>query len=188
VKDDYATAITNYDEAIQRDGNNGGIYYHRGVCYQVKGDNDKAVKDFTEAIRLIPNLTPAYEGRGTAYNGKGEYDKAVADYSEAIQLEPKRALSWNGLAWLYATCPQANLRDGKKAVEHAKQACGLSEWKDPNMVDTLAAAYAENGDYEQAVKWATKYLETPNLSAKETPGAKSRLALYQGHKPYHRDK
>jgi hypothetical protein len=56
------------------------------------------------------------------------------------------------------------------------------------MVDTLAAAYAENGDYEQAIKWATPSLETPNLSKKETPGTRSRFALYQAHKPYHRDK
>ncbi len=57
-----------------------------------------------------------------------------------------------------------------------------------NMVDTLAAACAENGDYQQAIKWATQYLETPKLSEKETAGARSRLALYQAHKPYHRDK
>jgi hypothetical protein len=82
---------------------------------------------------------------------------------------------------------QASFRNGKKAVEYAIKACELSEWKDPNMMDTLGAAYAEAGDFNQAIKWETKYLETPDLSEKETTDGKSRLALYQAHKPYHRE-
>ena len=53
---------------------------------------------------------------------------------------------------------------------------------------TSLVLYEANGDYEQVIKWAMQYLETPNLSEKETPGTRSRLALYQAHKPYHRDK
>jgi hypothetical protein len=73
-------------------------------------------------------------------------------------------------------------------VEYAAKAFELSEWKSPDFIDTLAAAYAEVGDFEQAIKWEMKYLGTSNLSEKESTDAKSRLALYQAHKPYHAEK
>ena len=83
---------------------------------------------------------------------------------------------------------QASFRNGKKAVEYATKACELSKWKRPNSFDPLAAAYAEAGDFKQAIKWETKYLETPNFSEKDTTDGKSRLALYLAHKPYHAEK
>jgi tetratricopeptide (TPR) repeat protein len=116
---------------------------------------------------------------------KGDYGKAVADYSQAILLDPKGAREYNNLAWLLATCPQASVRDGKKAVQYALQACELSEWKDPACVDTLAAAYAEGGDFDHAVKYEQQSLTAIGNSASGATGRKVRLALYSGHKAYH---
>jgi hypothetical protein len=92
------------------------------------------------------------------------------------------------VTWLFGTCPKASFRDGKKALEYAIKACEVSEWKDPSSIDTLAAAYPEVGDFEHAIKWEMKYLGTSNLSEKESADAKSRLALYQAHRPYHGEK
>jgi tetratricopeptide (TPR) repeat protein len=187
-KGKFTEAIRDYDEAIRLDAQNPLAYFARGYLYQQKGDFDKAIADLDKAIKLDPKLLGAYQNRAFIYGANGDNEKAIADYKQAVGLDAKNASSYNGLAWILSTCPNDRLRDGKQAVEYANKACLLSEWKDPNMVDTLAAAYAENGEYEQAIKWATQYLETPNLSDKETPGARSRLALYQAHKPYHRDK
>jgi tetratricopeptide (TPR) repeat protein len=185
-KGDYDKAIADHDEAIRLDSKDAKAYVIRGAAYEGKGDYDKAIADYDEAIRLDPKGAKAYEIRGAAYHDKGDYDKAIGDYDEAIRLDPKYALPYNSFAWLLGTCPQVSFRDGKKAINYATKACELS--KDPTFVDTLAAAYAEAGDFKQAIKWETKYLETPNLSEKDTTDGKSRLALYQAHKPYHAEK
>ncbi len=183
---EYDKAIADYDEVIRLDPKDVFAYIYRGCAYERKGDYDKAIADYDEAIRLDPKGAKAYEIRGAAYHDKGDYDKAIADYDEAIRLDPKHALPYNGFAWLLGTCPQVSFRDGKKAINYAIKAWELS--KDPAFLDTLAAAYAEAGDFKQAIKWETKFLETPNLSEKNTTGGKSRLALYQAHKPYHAEK
>ena len=187
-KNDYDKAIADYDEAIRLDPKRAFPYTARGNAYQSKNDYDKAIADCDEAIRVDPKFVLSYIGRGNAYQSKNDYDRAIADYDEAIRLDPKDAIAYDILASLLATCAQAGFRDGKKAVEYAAKACELSEWKSPDFVDTLAAAYAEAGDFEAAIRWETKFLATSNLSEKDAADAKSRLALYQAHRPYHEEK
>jgi serine/threonine-protein kinase len=95
-------------------------------------------------------------------------------------------LAYNYRAWLWATCPEPEFRDGKKAVESATKACELSKWKERNDLDTLAASYAETGDFDQAVKWEEKAIAlTPESEAGEKKARNERLALYRNGKPYH---
>ena len=87
------------------------------------------------------------------------------------------------LAWLRATCPDASYRDGKQAVTGATKACELSEWKNANAVDTLAAAYAETGQFDKAVEWQQKAIDlAPKEDTKEK--GRRRLELYKAGKPY----
>ena len=92
----------------------------------------------------------------------------------------------NYFAWIYATCPEADLRDGKKAVELATKACELTKWNNPEYIDNLAAAYAETGDFESAVKLQSKAIQL--LSERHvisTDSFKERLKLYESKKPFH---
>jgi tetratricopeptide (TPR) repeat protein len=183
-KRDYDKAIAAYDQAVQLDPTDARIRMNRGTAYLRKLDHEKAISDYDHAIQLDPKDARVRVNRGTAYMRRHEYDKAISDYDYAIRLNPRDAAAYKNVAWLLATCPQLCYRDGKKAVEYATKACALSEWKDPNAVKTLAAAYAEMGDFENAVKWELQYLGTPDQIVRAELNAESRLSLYQARKPY----
>src|SRR5258708_39990388 len=108
----------------------------------------------------------------------------MQDYTEVIRVNPRAALGYNNLAWLLATCPKESLRDGMKAVENALKACELTNWKDANFIGTLAGAYAEAGDFKEAVKWEKKAIEVGYLTEQETIDARMRMKLYEEGKPY----
>ena len=115
------------------------------------------------------------------------YRQSMVDYQEATKLDPTNAFLLNNFAWLLATAPDEKARDGKKAVQVALKACELTKYQNAAYVDTLAAAYAEIGDFENAVKWETKYLTSLSLAPADATDGQTRLALYQAKKPYHAD-
>jgi tetratricopeptide (TPR) repeat protein len=182
-KEAYDKAIADYTEAIRLEPKWAGVYTNRGNSWSEKGEYDKAIADHSEAIRLDPKSAVAYANRGNSWVEKGEYDKAVADYNEAIRLDAKDFDALNSLAWLFATCYDTKFRNGKRAVELATTACELSDWKIGTFIDTLGAAYAEAGDFEQAVKWQTKALEMPDYKEFEKEG-REKLALFKAGNAY----
>jgi serine/threonine-protein kinase len=107
---------------------------------------------------------------------------AVADYTEAIRLDAKNPSTFNNLAWLFGTFPNADFRNGSKAVEHAKQACELTSWKDAEHLDTLGAAYAEAGDFDEAIKWQEKSIDL--AGEKANAAMRTRLGLYKEGTPF----
>ena len=122
----------------------------------------------------------------TAQMGAGQLKEARQSMEEAIKAGPQPAGACSSLAWLLATCWEDSIRDGKKAIGLATRACELSEWKNPDFLDTLAAAYAEAGQFDDAVKWQKKALEHPEaFDAAEFEQAKQRLKLYEARQPYH---
>ena len=174
-------AIADYTKASRLDPNYFVAFYDRATAWFAKSDYDKAIADFNEATRIDPKSFAAYYSRAGVWHAKGNYEKAVADCDRAARIDPKNPLLWNSRGWLAATCPNPKYRDGKKAVEAGMRACELTAWKDARALDTLAAAYAEAGDFANAVKWEEKAIALYPHSRSEPT---ARLALYKTRKPY----
>ncbi len=127
----------------------------------------------------------AHNNLGVVRFRQGKFVEAAAHYNEAIRLNPGFADAHNNLAMMLAACPEAKYRDGRRAVESATRACELTEWKQPENLDTLAAAYAEAGDFDAAVRWQARAIEfLMEEREKEEGDFRSRLVLYQAKKPY----
>src|SRR5207249_6613865 len=106
------------------------------------------------------------------------------DFREAIRIIPSRGIAYDNLAWFLTTCLQEGFRNGAEAVSAAKKACELSHWKRSGSIDTLAAAYGEAGDLDQAVKYEKQSLNDSSLAPKEREEREKRLALFQQRKPF----
>ena len=179
---DFDKAIANYNEAIRLDPKDAVLYYNRGHAWQSKDDFDQAIKDYSKALQLDPKFAAAFYNRGRVSESRGRYDDAVADYNEAIRLDPKYARAYNARAWIWATCPDARVRDGKRAVASALRACELDPTNAASHIGTLAAAYAEVGDFETAIKWQLRTIQVAPASDKTS--LQTRLDLFRSGKPY----
>jgi tetratricopeptide (TPR) repeat protein len=182
MKGEIELALGELNQAIRLNPKMQDAYINRAFLWVAKQEYDKAIADCEEAIRLDPQFSFAYINRGTAWKARGGYDRAISDFDKAIRLDPKDGRPWNSRAWIEATCPDPTWRNGKRAVEEATKACELTRWRAANCLDTLAAAYAETGDFDAAVKWQTKALEI--AAEKKKPDYQSRLDLYKAHKPF----
>ncbi|MDQ2920246.1 MAG: tetratricopeptide repeat protein, partial [Acidobacteriota bacterium] len=187
-KGDPDGAISDYTKAIELDPRYAQAYGNRGLVRESKGDLDGAISDYTKAIEMDPRHALAnYNRRGVARYSKGDPEGAISDYTKAIELDPRDVQPYNNLAWLWATSPKEAVRDGKKAVEYALKAAELTNWQEPNVLDTLAAAYAEAGKFDEAVKWQNKALSSPDYVKTYGEEGRQRLQLYTQRKPF-RDK
>lgn len=187
LKGEYEPAIQDLSEAIRLNPKESKWWDGRGNAHRMNKDPDRAIADYNEAIRLDRNYGEAFNNRGAAHRMKKDYERAMADFSEAMRLDPKDAAGFNSAAWLFSVCPDARYRNGKKAIELATRACELTHWKRPGYIDTLAAAYAETGQFEEAVKYQSRALEDTGYQQRHGGWARKVLELYKDKKPYRED-
>ncbi len=161
-------------------------FYNRGTLFYEKGFRDRAISDFDAALRLTPDFANAYHARGMAYEDNGMFDHALRDYGDAIRLEPDFAMALNNKAWLLATAPVATVRNGVEAVRMALRALRLVDFPDHH--GTLAAAYAEVGQFVEAVRVQERAIARLRATGRilSIPKFQSRLDLYRTGRPYRR--
>ena len=183
----FGDALVDLNEVARINPKFAGTYVNRGKIYVRQGKLDEAIGDYNAALQLEPNHTEVYASRADAFLRQKKYRQALADLRMAVQMKSKKPdVALNSLAWLRATCPDTGTRDGKEAVKLAMKACELSNWIYWGYIDTLAAAYAEAGDFKHAVKYQKQVLEMMKKST-DHPELQRRLALYEKHKPYRED-
>jgi tetratricopeptide (TPR) repeat protein len=175
-------AIEDFTTAISLKPDSGRAYFARALVHRRRGDFASALADATAAIEHNPRSDASLNLRAAIHHQMGDFAAALADHRAARDIDPDDAATLNHLAWLQATCPQDDIRDGQAAVRDAQRACELTAHHIAGYLDTLAAAHAEAGQFDDAIRWQEKAIEL--VEDPKKPDYESRLALYRAGKPY----
>lgn len=182
AQNDMSSAIRDMERILEKDPENLDWQLQLGLYYNADERPRKAVELYTKLVENHPDSWIARRGRGDAYLAIGEHGKAVADYEAAFKLQPEHSGLLNNFAWVLATSPDEEIRDGKRSVEFGKKACELTEYKEAHILSTLAAGYAETGDFANAVKWSKKAVELSTEAVRDQ--LRKELESYEQEKPW----
>jgi tetratricopeptide (TPR) repeat protein len=185
AKREFDKAISDLSDTLRLNPTCELAWKCRADSYSEKGEFDKAINDWNEGLRLNPNDAQALGTRGHAYFMTSQFNKAVQDYRDAIRLDPQNDKAYNNFGWLRATCPAAEMRNGREAVELATKACELTNWKKWDWIDTLAAAYAEAGDFRNAITYEKQAMDMSSVTERYRKEMQRCLLLYEQQKPNH---
>jgi Tfp pilus assembly protein PilF len=204
IKPDYAEAHHNFGSVLARGGQFDAAVVHFQRALEIKPDDaaahnslgnalaclgrlDEAMLHYRLALETKPDFADAHNNLANALDTCGKVDEALKHYQKALGIEPDHVNAHIGLARLRASCAQAVMRNGVEAIEHAQRANQLSGGRRPDVLDTLAAAYAEAGWFAEAEAIARQALQLATQQSNQglANALRSRLALYEAGKPYH---
>jgi tetratricopeptide (TPR) repeat protein len=181
-------AILHYREAIKLQPNYADAYYNLGSVLFAKSEIDEAIAQWRRTLELEANYADAYTGIGNALLQRGLLKEAISHYEKAREIAPQDPHSRNNVAWVLATSPDASIRDGSRAVKLAQEAVDLSGGKEPQFLRTLAAAYAEDNRFGEAISAAKQGFEIASAQGDLALAEKIRadVALYRNRTPLRR--
>jgi tetratricopeptide (TPR) repeat protein len=179
-------AVQAFTEALRINPADAGAHNSLGNVLAQQGRHEEAVREFEQALRLNPDHAGAHNNLAISCKKLGRVAEAIAHYREAIRLQPDSLQALNNLAWTLAAHPEAQFRNGAEAVGLATRACEATKYQNPIPLATLAAAYAEAGQFREAVSFAERAQEL----AKGDQGPlvdrlSAMLEAFQAGRPYH---
>jgi len=176
--------VMNYAfRAVQQNPESWEAYMTRATTRGADGDFVGASEDFEAALRLSPDNPLVINTRGIFYLQTGDYEKSLADMERAVELQPQTYAFKAALADLLATCPEERIRNGRKASAYAAEALRLAP-NDPLVWDVYAAAAAESGNFEEAIKWEQRVLDSSAVPLVQKRLSQERLEAYKAKRPY----
>ena len=180
-------AIAHYKKALAIRPDYFIAHYALGHIFLEKGEIDAAVFHSRAAVSIQPQNADAHTNLAVAFDEKGQIAEAIKQYEQALEISPQSVAAANNLAWLLATNPDASIRHRDRALELATRANQLSGGGNATVLRTLAAAYANAGQFSRAVEVGQLAL---SLTDRESPLAKAlqqEIAGYQAGLPYRED-
>ena len=177
-----------FQEALKLQPNHAQAHWRYGMLLASTGKLKEALDHLREAIRLQPAV-PIYLDLASVLIRAGQSDAAATQYREALRLQPDSPLALTSLAWLLAVDPSDRVRSGPEAVKLAERACQLTQFRDPPLLGTLAAAYAEAGRFEDAIRTAGKARDLARAAGNRQLAERNEqlLEMYRAGKPFHED-
>jgi tetratricopeptide (TPR) repeat protein len=181
---EFETALRDFDEALRLNPQSAHALLGRGLVRAAQKQYDRAHQDSTEAHRLQPDLPIPLGGWRCLLTN--DYAGALREFDETLQVNPEDAPSLAGKAWVLATCPEPRFRDGNEAMALARRACESTGWQDAGPLHSLAAACAEAGRFDEAVRWQRQAMDDPAFTQFLIYGqeAQNQLQLYCNRRPY----
>lgn len=181
---DAASAAAHLRQAIELEPELAGAHEGLGEVKLARRDPETAIVHLEKAISLGRKTPHTYRSVAHAYTMTGQLPKAVTAFEHVVQLQPSDVAALASLANILATCPDPSVRDGQRAVEAARKASDLMSGRRPELLNTLAAAYAESGDFDAAIRTATRALELSSQDPRRSAEIQRRLELYKRRQPF----
>ncbi|MEO2049990.1 MAG: tetratricopeptide repeat protein [Pirellulales bacterium] len=179
---DLQAALEQFSQSIQLDGNLIAAQVGRGrVCHQL-GRLEEALVHFSAAVKLEQDDAQIICSRADLLADMGQYRNAMADYASAIELNPEFAHAYRNGAWLLATCPDSKLRDARNALIGAQRALEFGYGQRHVALDTLAAAQANAGQFDEAIVSLQQALEIAPPLVRQA--YEVRMQLYEQQQPF----
>ena len=178
-------AISKLQAAIDLRPENAPAHDNLAKALLKKGQVAEATVHYRKFLELEPANVEARNTLGTALIQQGHIREAIDQWQEVLALQPENGNAASNLAWVFATCIDDSIRDGTRAVELGEKALRISGGKIPMIYKVLAAAYAENGRFADAVETAQRGAELATSQGNPPLAAEleSNIALYQSGRP-----
>ena len=147
-------AIAHYQRALEIAPDFPGVHHNLGSALVRKGQLDEAVVQLQKALEIEPNSADVHNDLGFALYRKKQADEAIAHFWKALEIRPGYEAACNNLvrvAWMLATSPEASVRNGARAIDLVQRVERLTGDRNPAIIGTLAAAYAEGGQFAEAM-------------------------------------
>ena len=178
-------AITHFQESLRINPRRANVHNNLGAALYQKNELDNAVSEFQKSLQIDPANASTHRNLARAFQKKAATAEAISQFQQALNIEPADVDSQYNLAWLLATSTNASLRDGTNAVRLALQANELTGGTRPVILHTLAAAYAEVGKFDDAIRTTRNAIEVAQAKGREAMVAElnEELQQYQARKP-----
>lgn len=181
-------ALASFDQAIALKPGYNDALLNRANYNASRGKYQQALADCDAGLAANPKDAKLLLARGQINRDQGKLSHALVDFEQAYEFGKRDPHVLNELAWFLATCSRKDLRDGPRAVTLAERGAISGQVPDPGIYDTLAAAYAESGRFEDAIKaeeTAVHLAKGEHFAPEIISAWNSRLNLYRQGKAYH---